>query len=109
MVLVFWPDPHPLASCLPPYACCSCMQTAIRARVPDGVELGPMHHLWAGYVAGAMMVLATNPVWMIKTRMQLQDRKAKASGIRPYSGLIGVSQFLTCPTDSAHKLRHRLR
>lgn len=67
------------------------MQTAIRARVSDGVELGPVHHLGAGYVAGAMMVLATNPVWMIKTRMQLQDRNAKASGVRPYSGLIGES------------------
>lgn len=73
--------------------CCSCVQTAIRARVPDGNELGPVHHLGAGYVAGATMVLATNPVWMIKTRMQLQDRNAKASGVRPYSGLIGVSHF----------------
>lgn len=50
-----------------------------------------MHHLGAGYVAGAMMVLATNPVWMIKTRMQLQDKNAKAGGVRPYSGLAGVA------------------
>lgn len=71
------------------------MQTAIRARIPDGAELGPVHHLGAGYVAGAVMVLATNPVWMIKTRMQLQDRNAKASGVRPYSGLIGMPHFLS--------------
>lgn len=77
------------------------VQTAIRARRPDGIELGPVHHLGAGYVAGAMMVLATNPVWMIKTRMQLQDRNAKASGVRPYSGLIGVSHFRhTRPTSN---------
>lgn len=81
------------------------MQTAIRARVPDGVELGPVHHLGAGYVAGAMMVLATNPVWMIKTRMQLQDRNAKAGGVRPYSGLIGVPQSLPAMRDrlGAHR------
>ncbi|CAB1098851.1 unnamed protein product [Ectocarpus sp. CCAP 1310/34] len=28
-----------------------------------------------------MMVLATNPVWMIKTRMQLQDKKAESGGV----------------------------
>eukprot|EP00903_Cladosiphon_okamuranus_P009102 g8700.t1 len=77
------------------FYCYEQIKTAIRARVPDGVELGPVHHLGAGYVAGAMMVLATNPVWMIKTRMQLQDRKAKASGIRPYSGLIDAVRTIT--------------
>lgn len=52
-----------------------------------------MHHLGAGYFAGAMMVLATNPVWMIKTRMQLQDKHAKAGGVRPYSGLAGKADW----------------
>lgn len=66
------------------------MQTAIRARAPQEADLGAVHHLGAGYVAGAMMVLVTNPVWMIKTRMQLQDKKAKSGGVRPYSGLMGV-------------------
>lgn len=66
------------------------LQNAIRARVPDGAELGAVHHLGAGYVAGAIMVFATNPVWMIKTRMQLQIKNAKVDGVRPYSGLIGV-------------------
>lgn len=55
----------------------------------DGGELGPMHHLGAGYVAGAIMVFATNPVWMIKTRMQLQDNTAKPGAVRPYAGLMG--------------------
>lgn len=48
-----------------------------------------MHHLGAGYVAGAIMVFATNPVWMIKTRMQLQDNTAKPGAVRPYAGLVG--------------------
>ncbi|CAN0126350.1 unnamed protein product [Ascophyllum nodosum] len=51
-----------------------------------GAGLGPLHHLTAGYFAGAMMVLATNPIWMVKTRMQLQDKLAKTSAIRPYTG-----------------------
>eukprot|EP00752_Nemacystus_decipiens_P005250 g4764.t1 len=77
------------------FYCYENIKTAIRGRVPKGVELGPVHHLGAGYVAGAMMVLATNPVWMIKTRMQLQDRSAKASGVRPYSGLIDAVRTIT--------------
>lgn len=52
-------------------------------------ELGTVHHLGAGYVAGVIMVFATNPVWMIKTRMQLQDKTAKTGAARPYSGLFG--------------------
>ena len=54
-----------------------------------GAGLGPLHHLTAGYFAGAMMVLATNPIWMVKTRMQLQDKLAKTSAIRPYTGPVG--------------------
>ena len=61
----------------------------------DGAELGPMHHLGAGYVAGAIMVFATNPVWMIKTRMQLQDNTAKLGAVRPYAGLMGEMPSLS--------------
>ena len=57
----------------------------------NGTELGPLHHLGAGYVAGAIMVFTTNPVWMIKTRMQLQDNTAKTGAVRPYAGLMGES------------------
>ncbi|CAN0282553.1 unnamed protein product, partial [Ectocarpus sp. 12 AP-2014] len=63
--------------------------------VPQEADLGTVHHLGAGYVAGAMMVLATNPVWMIKTRMQLQDKKAKSGGVRPYSGLMDAVRTIT--------------
>ncbi|CAM9194312.1 unnamed protein product [Choristocarpus tenellus] len=46
--------------------------------------LRPVHHLGSGMVAGAAMVFVTNPVWMIKTRMQLQDKAASMSGTQPY-------------------------
>ncbi|CAM9614093.1 unnamed protein product [Discosporangium mesarthrocarpum] len=54
-------------------------------------ELGPVHHLGAGMAAGAAMVFLTNPVWVIKTRMQLQNKKAMATGvIRPYTSFSGA-------------------
>ncbi|CAN0483475.1 unnamed protein product, partial [Scytosiphon promiscuus] len=53
-----------------------------------------MHHLGAGYVAGAIMVFATNPVWMIKTRMQLQDNTAKPGAVRPYAGLMDAARTI---------------
>ncbi|CBJ48450.1 folate transporter [Ectocarpus siliculosus] len=77
------------------FYCYEKIKTAIRARVPQEADLGAVHHLGAGYVAGAMMVLATNPVWMIKTRMQLQDKKAKSGGVRPYSGLMDAVRTIT--------------
>lgn len=55
----------------------------------EPAELSSMHHLGAGFTAGAIMVLATNPVWMIKTRMQLQDNRAKNGAVQPYKGLFG--------------------
>lgn len=41
------------------------------------------------------MVFATNPVWMIKTRMQLQDNTAKLGAVRPYAGLMGEMPSLS--------------
>ncbi len=32
--------------------------------------------------------LLTNPVWLIKTRLALQQRGATAAGVRPYKGLV---------------------
>lgn len=65
-------------------------QEMIRSR-ESTVELGPVHHLGAGFAAGAIMVLATNPVWMIKTRMQLQVKSAHVATVRPYTGMFGES------------------
>ncbi|CAM9755861.1 unnamed protein product [Ectocarpus sp. 12 AP-2014] len=77
------------------FYCYEKIKNVFRARVPQEADLGTVHHLGAGYVAGAMMVLATNPVWMIKTRMQLQDKKAKSGGVRPYSGLMDAVRTIT--------------
>ena len=38
-----------------------------------GVKLGPMEHFSASCLAGACMVALTNPLWLIKTRLQLQN------------------------------------
>lgn len=38
------------------------------------VQLSSRHHLAASMSAGAVMVLLTNPIWLIKTRLQLQQR-----------------------------------
>ena len=39
----------------------------------EGVKLGPMEHFSASCLAGACMVALTNPLWLIKTRLQLQN------------------------------------
>ena len=39
------------------------------------VTLGPTEHFTASCLAGACMVALTNPVWLIKTRLQLQNSK----------------------------------
>ena len=37
------------------------------------VELGPIDHFSASCLAGACLVALTNPIWLIKTRLQLQN------------------------------------
>ena len=41
----------------------------------DIAALGPAEHFVASCAAGAAIVAVTNPVWLIKTRMQLQIRR----------------------------------
>eukprot|EP01135_Chromosphaera_perkinsii_P002972 Nk52_evm83s230 gene=Nk52_evmTU83s230 len=43
----------------------------------EGSQLGPGWHMCAASVAGSMTLLVTNPVWVIKTRMCLQESKKK--------------------------------
>ena len=60
------------------------------------VKLGPTEHFAASCMAGACMVALTNPLWLIKTRLQLQNSRLqeqisnpdKATSIKPpYRGL----------------------
>jgi len=49
-------------------------------------------------VAGGVMVGFTNPVWLVKTRMQLQMKKSSEKlNIRPYNGM--VDAFKTIARD----------
>ncbi|XP_051140066.1 folate transporter 1, chloroplastic isoform X2 [Andrographis paniculata] len=45
-------------------------------------ELGPTLHLASAAEAGGLVCLCTNPVWLVKTRLQLQTPQQA----RPYSG-----------------------
>ena len=50
-----------------------------RAGNTKEVQLSSQHHLAASLWAGAVMVLLTNPIWLIKTRLQLQQQIGRAS------------------------------
>lgn len=43
------------------------------AETRQKVRLGPIEHFSASCLAGACMVAVTNPIWLIKTRLQLQN------------------------------------
>ncbi|GBF94373.1 folate transporter chloroplastic [Raphidocelis subcapitata] len=49
-------------------------------------RLGAGWNLLSAAQAGAMVCLATNPIWLVKTRMALQ-RRATVPGVEPYRGL----------------------
>jgi solute carrier family 25 folate transporter 32 len=48
--------------------------------------LGPAQHLASAAQAGALVCLLTNPVWVAKTRMQLQRVSAAAAGTAVAAG-----------------------
>lgn len=60
-----------------------------RAGSTTEVQLSSQHYLAASMWAGAVMVLMTNPIWLIKTRLQLQQQRlgTMASG-NDYRGLL---------------------
>jgi len=62
-----------------------------RSRHADGSRLSYWENMLAATSAGCSVVLVTNPIWMIKTRMQLQREVALTSGGKaPYKGIAGT-------------------
>ena len=58
-------------------------------RTPEGrnLPLNAFDHLSAGLESGCIMVMITNPIWLIKTRLQLQGIDQSS---RHYKGAIGM-------------------
>jgi solute carrier family 25 folate transporter 32 len=48
-------------------------------------HLHPLEHFLSGAIAGCASVLAANPIWMVKTRLQLQTMDG---GPRIYNGIV---------------------
>ncbi|KAL3812098.1 hypothetical protein ACHAXA_009433 [Cyclostephanos tholiformis] len=48
-------------------------------------RLGPLEHFAASCLAGACMVALTNPLWLIKTRMQLQNTRLLQNRLSSHS------------------------
>ena len=48
-------------------------QTQTTRQKIEDVKLGPIEHFTASCLSGACMVALTNPLWLIKTRLQLQN------------------------------------
>ena len=59
-------------------------------------ELNPMDNFGMAVLSGAIMVLLTNPIWLMKTRMQLQMKKSADSfGLKkPYNGMIDAARTI---------------
>lgn len=52
------------------------------------IKLSPGQHLLAAAEAGALTAMITNPIWVVKTRMIVQNPDSPSS----YRGLFGVFQ-----------------
>ncbi len=51
---------------------------SISSKAQQQLKLGPIDHFAASCLAGACMVALTNPLWLIKTRLQLQNSRLQA-------------------------------
>ncbi|KAI9109685.1 hypothetical protein K1719_019315 [Acacia pycnantha] len=57
-----------------------------------GEKLSPGYHLASAAEAGTLVCLCTNPIWLVKTRMQLQTPLHQA---RPYNGIYDAFKTIT--------------
>jgi solute carrier family 25 folate transporter 32 len=64
----------------------------------DSITLESVDHFVLACAAGAVMVGLTNPIWLVKTRMQLQLKRASLqqqnANIRPYMGVRDALQTI---------------
>lgn len=67
-----------------------------KEKLGKSTELHSVDNFVLAIAAGGCMVLLTNPVWLIKTRMQLQMKKSSdAYGVKkPYSGMIDAARTI---------------
>lgn len=69
----------------------------------DPVKLGPAAHMICAMSSGCATVLFTNPVWLVKTRLQLQLATHSPGAPVPYRGMAGewiASTPMACPPHS---------
>ncbi|KAL9181883.1 hypothetical protein ACHAXT_012226 [Thalassiosira profunda] len=55
----------------------------LEGSIQPQARLGPVEHFSASCLAGACMVALTNPLWLIKTRLQLQNSKLQQQLSQP--------------------------
>ena len=64
----------------------------------DSTSMGPIENFAAACGSGAIMVGLTNPIWLIKTRMQLQMKGVQVVNTQnvkaPYSGMANAFQTI---------------
>jgi solute carrier family 25 folate transporter 32 len=77
-------------------------KTELRRRKADTSEaekytLTPVDNFLLACASGGVMVGLTNPVWLIKVRMQLQMKKASEhvhTSVKPYDGMIDAARTI---------------
>lgn len=68
-------DANTAAGCNTQISSAKIMQPSELETAQQKVKLGPIEHFSASCISGACMVALTNPLWLIKTRLQLQNSK----------------------------------
>ena len=64
------------------------VKARMRSRQNNGADLSSLDYMGAAAVSGATMVMLTNPIWLIKTRIQLQ---LPAAGEANYKGVFDAA------------------
>lgn len=68
-----------------------------KAGTPTGQDLSSLDNFVLACASGGIMVGLTNPIWLIKLRMQLQMKKASQSvqpSVRPYESMVDAARTI---------------